>query len=219
MSRASDTVSLASRAAVLPTDPLSGGTWLAVNDAGLALAVLNVNLPDRDRSAPKPPRSRGEVIPALLDCESPSPALGACERLNYREFAPFRLVLIGGGDYEQAERVDRFLLELAGGPDTAVVFLPTSHGSRQAATTPRTDTSISWRYGFRCLPSAMPFPNAMSQMAFLVCCSLSRIQPRWQRESRSCLRTRSDVSPWATQVARASRRRSVTTRRVLHRNI
>jgi hypothetical protein len=86
-----------SRAAVLPTDPLSGGTWLAVNDAGLALAVLNGNPPDRDRNAPKPPRSRGEMIPSLLECDSPSAALGACERLVYPDFAPFRLVLIGDG--------------------------------------------------------------------------------------------------------------------------
>lgn len=47
------------------------------------------------------------------------------------EGATGTLVLIGGGDYEQAERVDRYLLELAGGPDTAVVFLPTAHTSRR----------------------------------------------------------------------------------------
>ena len=41
------------------------------------------------------------------------------------------LALIGGGDYEQAEQVDRFLLELAGGPDTPVVFLPTARSSRR----------------------------------------------------------------------------------------
>lgn len=41
------------------------------------------------------------------------------------------LALIGGGDYEQSEQVDRFLLELAGGPDTPVVFLPTTHTSRR----------------------------------------------------------------------------------------
>lgn len=86
-----------SRSAVLPRDPLSGGTWLAVNDAGLALAVLNGNPPDRDRNAPKPPRSRGEVILSLLECESPSAVLLASERLHYRDFAPFRLVLIGQG--------------------------------------------------------------------------------------------------------------------------
>ncbi len=41
------------------------------------------------------------------------------------------LALIGGGDYEQSEQVDRVLLELAGGPDAAVVFLPTPHPSRR----------------------------------------------------------------------------------------
>ena len=39
------------------------------------------------------------------------------------------LALIGGGDYEASERVDRFLLELAGGPHTSVVFLPTARPS------------------------------------------------------------------------------------------
>ncbi|PKN83134.1 MAG: hypothetical protein CVU47_00580 [Chloroflexi bacterium HGW-Chloroflexi-9] len=39
------------------------------------------------------------------------------------------LALIGGGDYEASERVDRFLLDLAGGPDTPVVFLPTARPS------------------------------------------------------------------------------------------
>lgn len=86
-----------SRAAVLPTDPVSGGTWLAVNDAGLALAVLNVNPPGSAREALWPARSRGEVIPALLECASPSEALAACERRDYRDFAPFRLVLVGHG--------------------------------------------------------------------------------------------------------------------------
>ncbi len=41
------------------------------------------------------------------------------------------LALIGGGDYEQSEQVDRFLLELAGGPGTPVVFLPTAQPSRR----------------------------------------------------------------------------------------
>src|SRR5690606_9418582 len=39
------------------------------------------------------------------------------------------LALIGGGDYEQSERVDSFLRNLAGGPDTSVVFLPTARPS------------------------------------------------------------------------------------------
>ena len=84
------------RKAVLPTDPTSGGTWLAVNDAGLALAVLNVT-PVEGRGAAGP-RSRGEIIPGLLGAESPSAALALAERmLDYRDFAPFRLVLVGQG--------------------------------------------------------------------------------------------------------------------------
>ena len=41
------------------------------------------------------------------------------------------LALIGGGDYEQSEQVDRYLLDLAGGVDTPVVFLPTAQPSRR----------------------------------------------------------------------------------------
>ena len=85
------------RTAILPTDPTSGGTWLAVNDAGLALAVLNVNAGDRD-GTPKPRRSRGEIIPTLAGADSPAGALAVAERdLDNRAFAPFRLVLVGQG--------------------------------------------------------------------------------------------------------------------------
>src|SRR5206468_9651830 len=32
-----------SRRAMMPIDPVSGGTWIAVNDAGLAMTLLNAN--------------------------------------------------------------------------------------------------------------------------------------------------------------------------------
>lgn len=84
------------RRAVLPTDPESGGTWLGVNDAGLALAVLNVNPPEK--WVRPSPRSRGHLIPALLGLDAPSDALAELERaFDYRDFAPFRLALVGRG--------------------------------------------------------------------------------------------------------------------------
>ena len=109
------------RLAVLPVDPQSGGTWLAANDAGLVLALLNVTL---DKPRPRPVgagRSRGEVIPALLGCDSPAGAVGAVEQvLDYHDFAPFRLVLVGSGvaadvrwDGAQALVVNRLV---GGGP-------------------------------------------------------------------------------------------------------
>jgi hypothetical protein len=85
------------RQAVLPTDPQSGGTWLAVNDAGLVLAVLNVT-PEHPPAAAGGRHSRGTVIPALLGCDTPANALTELDHaIDYREFAPFRLVLAGNG--------------------------------------------------------------------------------------------------------------------------
>jgi hypothetical protein len=106
------------RIAALPTDPDSGGTWLAVNDDGLALALLNVNPASRGRE-PKPGRSRGEVIPTLVGADSPSTALTVAERdLDYHTFAPFRLVLIGQGviaDVQWDGREPMVMSRLVGG--------------------------------------------------------------------------------------------------------
>jgi hypothetical protein len=90
------------RQAILPIDPQSGGTWLAVNDAGLILGVLNRTLPGARRA--KGARSRGEMIPTLLGCSTPTEALTEIERsLDYRDFAPFRLILIERGLLAEVE--------------------------------------------------------------------------------------------------------------------
>jgi hypothetical protein len=81
------------RLAAFPTDPPSGGTWLAATDAGLVLAVLNVNPPHRPARAGR--WSRGRVVPALLGAASPWDAVFAVERdLDPADFATFRLVAI-----------------------------------------------------------------------------------------------------------------------------
>lgn len=84
------------RRAVFPTDPPSGGTWLAVNDAGLMLAVLNVTPANPPAAGGR--QSRGTIIPALLNCDTPAEALAELEQaFDYRTFAPFRLVVVGNG--------------------------------------------------------------------------------------------------------------------------
>ncbi len=58
-------VFVGNRRAIYPSDPDAGGTWIAVNDAGIAVAILNRNehgVPD-GRSAGL---SRGLIIPRLL---------------------------------------------------------------------------------------------------------------------------------------------------------
>ena len=79
------------RRAVLPVDPTSGGTWVAVNDAGLALALLNVNA---KKGTPAAPQSRGKIIPALLHADTPLSAAFSALTLDPAQYAPFRLLLV-----------------------------------------------------------------------------------------------------------------------------
>jgi hypothetical protein len=79
---------------VLPVDPTSGGTWIAVNDAGLALALLNVNSRNGIAAPPAAPLSRGNIIPALLHAQTPLAAAFSALDLDAAHYAPFRLVLV-----------------------------------------------------------------------------------------------------------------------------
>lgn len=80
--------------AVFPVDPESGGTWLAATDTGLSLAVLNGN---PRRGAPAGRVSRGRIIPGLLDATTPGEAVVRAAALALADYAPFRLVAVGGG--------------------------------------------------------------------------------------------------------------------------
>lgn len=79
--------------AILPIDPVSAGTWVAVNDAGLAMTLLNVNREYRPARSDRCPQSRGMIIPRLLRHDSLSSATRAALDLDPTRFAPFRLVL------------------------------------------------------------------------------------------------------------------------------
>lgn len=84
------------RTAILPIDPLSRGTWIGVNDAGLALCILNATVradrPWTTRMRTAPIRSRGQIIPSLLDCESVGEAIDRAAAIESSEFPPFRLI-------------------------------------------------------------------------------------------------------------------------------
>jgi hypothetical protein len=75
---------------VWPVDPSSGGTWVAATDAGLALAVLNVDGHRRTSSL----LSRGLVIPMLAGCRSVAEVVERWSTLDTSVFAPFRLLAV-----------------------------------------------------------------------------------------------------------------------------
>jgi uncharacterized protein with NRDE domain len=80
-------------------DRLGGGTWLGVNDDGLAAAVLN----RRGSLGPEPgKRSRGELVLDALDHAEAYIAADALAALDPAAYRPFNLVV--------ADAIDAFLL-------------------------------------------------------------------------------------------------------------
>lgn len=82
------------REALLPIDPVGGGTWIAVNDAGVALALLNVYSGQASAATATPSarlQSRGLLIPALLHAPGVDSLAAAARRIDASQFAPFRL--------------------------------------------------------------------------------------------------------------------------------
>jgi transport and Golgi organization protein 2 len=76
-----------------PVDPVSGGTWIGGNDAGLVLVLLNRATASGRPTTPQP-LSRGTIIPPLLETPSVQAAMNAASRLDALRFEPFTLVAL-----------------------------------------------------------------------------------------------------------------------------
>lgn len=83
------------RDAIMPIDPISDGTWIAANDAGLIATLLNVHPIERAPAAAAESRpSRGVLIPQLMNQTTMGEALAAAGQIDMRAFPPFRLLLV-----------------------------------------------------------------------------------------------------------------------------
>jgi len=87
-----------SRRALWPCDPQSGGTWIGVNDVGLAMALLN-RAPGKVAAPGTPKMSRGVLIPRLLGSSSIARAVQRVwTQLSVPQktaaFAPFTLLMV-----------------------------------------------------------------------------------------------------------------------------
>src|SRR5215510_948633 len=75
---------------IAPADADFGGTWIAVNEYGVALCLLN------GRSLPAD-HSRGLVIPELIRARSVDDCEFLFRHLHLEPFAPFTLLMIEPG--------------------------------------------------------------------------------------------------------------------------
>jgi hypothetical protein len=78
---------------VAPADADHGGTWIAVNEHGLGLCLLNGSRSASTRGG----RSRGFVIPELISLGSADDCAFLLGRFDLAQFAPFNLLMLEPG--------------------------------------------------------------------------------------------------------------------------
>ncbi len=81
--------SIGGRTAIHPTEP-GGGTWIAVNDLQITLALINWY--SVSASAGPGALSRGEIIPAAVKAGAPAEVEGILRALSLSRINPFRLI-------------------------------------------------------------------------------------------------------------------------------
>jgi hypothetical protein len=131
------------RRAILPIDPVSDGTWIAVNDVGLAATLLNVfETPGRsNRVGPAgvPLASRGTIVPGLMSCSTLDEAVLALRALDPSNFPPFRVVVLDEHRYVQARSNGTTVEEVAIGSLDASLMVTSSGLGDSVVFGPRND--------------------------------------------------------------------------------
>lgn len=89
---------------VMPIDPLGGGSWIAANEMGLALVLMNIK--EQPGEAPNPDAlSRGLIVLELIGSASLNQAFGRALELDPSPYRPFRLILADDRHFAEAESV------------------------------------------------------------------------------------------------------------------
>lgn len=88
------------RAVLAPSEP-GGGTWIALNEDGVTLALINwYSITARVKGETM---SRGRVVTATSTATTPNDAAGALAQLPLKKINPFRLIGIFPGTHEIVE--------------------------------------------------------------------------------------------------------------------
>lgn len=80
---------------IAPTDAEAGGTWLAANEYGLTLCLLN-RYPEGEAPAGEF-KSRGLLLPGLMGLRDPFEVMRAVTRGGLSQFQPFTLLALAPG--------------------------------------------------------------------------------------------------------------------------
>lgn len=117
---------------IAPQDGDALGTWIAANEAGIALCLLNGANLGGDEHAPARRRSRGQLPLDLITADTLPGVLHAVQRIDLSRFAPFTLsafepglpaavVEWDGRDQAMFPNAERFLPLLSSSVDSDLV--------------------------------------------------------------------------------------------------
>ena len=81
------------RSFLAPLDGDFGGTWIAVSEHGISFGLLN-RYQDAPVAVPEEPRSRGLLIPELIDATDLMSVAGRLESIDRSRYRPFTLIAI-----------------------------------------------------------------------------------------------------------------------------
>jgi uncharacterized protein with NRDE domain len=127
--------------ALWPVDPDGGGTWIGVNDRGVAASLLNVNPAHADHSGASGLASRGAIIPAIIDVSRAADAIKRLGGLDLACFRPFRVVIADVRSIFEAAW-DRRTLRVERRPLAPACFVSSGLGDARAL--PRLDLWREW---------------------------------------------------------------------------
>lgn len=105
---------IAGREVLAPRDPLGGGTWVAVNDAGVGITLLNGHRPAVRRRGR--PVSRGLLVRRLAALASAEEIAGAVAGSDLESFRPFELLALDGSGPGVILRWDGLILSQCPAP-------------------------------------------------------------------------------------------------------
>lgn len=94
-----------------PLDPDSGGTWVAVNQAGILCVLLNRTVAGGNTRM-NVELSRGTIIPSLQGANSIDAAIDRMRQLKPTDYAPFRLIVTDGRQIAEVTNTTNRLIVL-----------------------------------------------------------------------------------------------------------
>jgi hypothetical protein len=88
-------VALPGHEAIMPIDPQGGGSWIAVTDDGLAVAMLN-RMPSQARVVDEQLRTRGEIVTSLASSRNLDEVFDRLQRVDPAAYRAFQAVAVDG---------------------------------------------------------------------------------------------------------------------------